>query len=328
MRALVTGATGFIGSHLCRALIARGHSVRAFHRPTSPLVALGGAPVERVVGDVLDATSLRPAMKDVDWVFHAAGPALAWGKPDALVETIVRGTVNVLRAAEEASVRRVVFTSSIAALGVPVDGALLDERHRFECPPGGWPYGHAKSEAEDEVRAAVTRGLECVIVNPSAVFGAADVNRVAGTLILIVARRRLPIVTQGGLNVVHVSDVASGHLAAAERGRPGERYILGGENRSHAEIARIIAAELRVRPPRWTLAPGLVDRVAMAVDLVSGIARLPYNGDLLRLSRYRFYCDTAKARHELGLGAPLPFAQAVRDAVAWYRSHGYLGGAS
>jgi dihydroflavonol-4-reductase len=322
----VTGASGFIGSHLCRALIARGHAVRAFHRPDSSLVALQGLPVEHAVGDVRDATSLRAAAKDVDWVFHAAGPARHWRRPDELVDTIVRGTINVLQAAEEARARRVVFTSSVAALGVPVAGALLDEGDRFNCPRARWPYGHAKSEAESAVRAAVGQGLDCVIVNPSAVFGAADLNRISGTLILILARHPVPVITRGGTNVVHVADVAEGHVAAAERGRPGERYILGGENLRHVEIARTIAAELGVRPPRLTIPPRLVDWAAGAVDLIGRVARLPADGNLLRLSRYGFYCDTAKARRDLGLDAPRPFRQAVREAVAWYRAHGYLGG--
>ena len=323
MLALVTGSTGFIGSHLCRALLARGHTVRAFHRPGSPLRALEGLPVERVVGDVLDPASLGPAMRRVDWVFHVAAVVAHWRDPRRLVETTVTGTRNVLVAARAAGVRRLVYTSSVAALGVPAPGEVLDERHRFNYPAARWPYGHAKHIAEDHVRGAAD-ALDCVVVNPASVFGAVDLNLIGGQLIVSVARGRVPVTVPGGMNVVHVADVAAGHVAAAERGRRGERYILGGENLSHTAIVRVIAEEAGRRPPRLELPPALVAVAARLVDLPSALVCLPVDGNLLRLSRHRFYYDIRKAGAELGLAPPTPFRTAVRDALTWYRAHGHL----
>lgn len=321
---LVTGSTGFIGSHLCRSLVEYGHKVRAFHRTSSRTLALEGVAVEHAIGDVLDPDSLRAAMQGVDCVFHAAALAAYWRKGTAIVETTVTGTAQVLKAAQAAGVRRVVYTSSVAALGVPRPGELLNETHLFNYPPERWPYGYAKHLAEKEVLAATKAGLDCVIVNPASVFGPGDLNLIAGALIVEVARRRVPVTTCGGMNVVHVADVVAGHLAAAAHGRPGERYILGGENLPHSEIIRIIAAEVGVRPPKWELPPTLIKLAATAFDAVNPILRLPYNGNLVRLANHRFYCDTAKARRELGLPEPHPFRQAIHEAVAWYRANGYL----
>ena len=326
MQTLVTGSTGFVGAHVCRALVEAGHAVRAFHRPASRLVALNGVShlVERVQGDVFDPDSIRSAMVGVDWAFHTAGRVAHWREGAALVASIVSGTKNVLDAALAAGVRRLIFTSSVAALGVSHDGQVLDETHSFNYAPDRWPYGYAKHLAEGQVRQAAAAGLNCVIVNPTSVFGSGDLNRVAGELIIQVARRRVPVVPPGGMNVVHVSDVAAGHLAAAERGRPGERYILGGDNLTHAEVLRVVAEEVGLRPPTLRLPAVGIELAASAADLIRRFAPLPYNGDLLRLARYFFHYDTAKARRELGLPAPRPFRQAIRQAVAWYRANGYL----
>lgn len=287
-------------------------------------MALDGLAVQRVVGDVLDPASLQSAMQGVEWVFHAAARAAHWREGKALVETTVVGTRNVLAAAQAAGVRRVVFTSSLAALGVPKPGELLDENHQFNYPPGRWPYGYAKYLAEQEALAAEANGLDCVIINPASVFGPGDLNLISGALVIELARRRVPATTGGGMNVVHVADVVTGHLAGASRGRSGQRYIIGGENLPHSEIVRRIAAEVGVRPPRFQLPAPAVRLVATTVDFISPLVRLPYNGDFFRLSNYRFYCDTSKARRELGLPEPLPSTQAIREAVAWYREHGYL----
>jgi dihydroflavonol-4-reductase len=331
MRALVTGATGFVGSHLCRVLLEAGHEVRAFRRSSSRLIALGEIEVEHVVGDVHDLDSLRAAMRGVDWVFHTAGRVAHWRDGATLVSSIVDGTHNVLQAALEAGVRRVVFTSSTAALGVPLGGQtpgqggeLLDETHRFNYPPHRWPYGYAKVLAEEQAVAATREGLDCVIVNPSSIFGPGDLNIIGGALILEVAHRRVPAMLRGGMNVVHVADVAEGHLAAAERGRCGERYILGGHNMTHTESVKVVAAELGMRAPSLELPVPLVEPLAACVDVVNRFAQLPFNGDLLRLSRYYFYYDTSKARRELGLRDPRLFNQAIREGIEWYRQHGML----
>jgi dihydroflavonol-4-reductase len=323
MRALVTGATGFVGSHLCRVLLEAGHEVRAFRRPTSRRLALDGLAVEEAVGDVLDPATLRPAMKGMDWVFHTAGRVAHWRDGHTLARSIVGGTENILKAAGEAGARRVVFTSSTAALGVG-RGELLDEGHAFNYPPHRWPYAYAKVLAEEQVAAAARNGLDTVIVNPSSIFGPGDLNVIGGALILEMARGRVPARLRGGMNSVHVADVAEGHLAAAERGRRGERYILGGQNMTHAETLQVVAEELGRRAPAMELPTPLVEPLAACVDIVNRFAQLPFNGELLRLSRYYFYYDTSKARRELGLPEPRPFRQAIREAIDWYRGHGFL----
>ena len=298
--------------------------MRAFHRTSSSTVALDGLAVDHVLGDILDLDSLNRAMTGVHLVFHAAARAAHWRDGAALVETTVAGTANVLRAAQAAGVRRVVYTSSLAALGVPRRGELLTEASQFNFSPRRWPYGYAKHLAEQEVRAATDAGLDCVIVNPASVLGPGDLNLISGALIIEVAHRRIPALTSGGMNLVHVADVVAGHLAAAEHGRTGERYILGGENLPHTETIRAIAKEVGVRWPKLLVPAPAVWLAASAIDLVNPIARLPYSGDLLRLTVHRFYCDITKAHSELGLAEPRPVRQAIHEAVQWYREHGYL----
>ena len=303
--------------------------MRAFHRASSKTLGLDEVEVEHVVGDILDRDSLQAAMEGADWVFHVAGRAAHWREGAAIIEATVAGTATVLKAAQAAGVGRVVYTSSLAALGVPRLGELLNETSVFNYPPGRWPYGYAKHLAEKEVLAATSAGLDCVIVNPASVFGAGDLNLISGELIIEVARRRIPAITNGGMNVIHVADAVAGHLAAAEHGRPGERYILGGENLAHSEIIPLIAEEVGVRPPKLEVPTSLVRAAATAIDLFNPIFRLPYirlpdYGNLLRLSTYSFYCDTAKAHRELGLPEPRPFRGAIHEAVEWYRENGYL----
>ncbi len=324
MRAVVTGATGLVGSTICRTLLAAGHEVRAFHRTTSNLLAIEGLPVEHAVGDVMDQPSLETAFQGMDWVFHTAGRVAHWRDGGLLVNSIVQGTQNVLNAARAAGVKRFVFTSSAAALGVAKNNEIMDETHDFNYTPQRWPYGFAKHLAEQEVREAVAAGLDCVIVNPTAIFGPRDLNVIGGSLIMELVAGRVPAIPVGGMNSVHVDDVAEGHVAAAERGKPGERYILGGVNLTHAETIAVVADELKLRPPRFTCPPALIEPLAILADAVSPVLNLPANGDLLRLSRYYMYFDSSKAKAELGLGEPRPFRQAIREAIDWYRENGFL----
>lgn len=316
---LVTGATGFVGAALCRALLEQGHSVRAFHRPASDPRALDSLNVSHHLGDVLSPESLTPAMLGVDWVFHAAAEAAYWRYPDQVIRTAVEGTRNVVRAARAAGVIRLVMTSSLAAMGVPAGDEWLDEQHTFNLPPGRFPYGYAKHQSEQEALRTAEGRPEVVIVNPSAVFGPGDAKPISGSLVLEVARGLGFIYFDGGWNVVHIDDVVAGHLAAARLGRPGERYLLGGENLTHRETLSIIAQIVGRRPP-WLRLPGWSH--SPLASLVDGLRRfmpLPLDGNQLRLSRYYLYCDRAKSQRELGLPAPRPFQQAVREFWEWYR---------
>jgi dihydroflavonol-4-reductase len=328
---LVTGSTGFVGSQLCRALIESGQAVRAFHRPTSSLKALQpleGSYLEHAVGDVTQPESLAKAMHGVDTVFHTAA-VTGDSNPAVLQSVTVEGTRNVLRAALEAGVRRVVHTSSIVAMGVPrpsPGGANLpvDENHTWNYRPEWWPYGYSKYLAELEVQAAVARGLDVVIVNPTIIIGAGDVNRVQGGAIIQIARGRVPLAVAGGLNIVHIQDVVQGHLLARQRGRCGHRYILGGENISAASFIALVAHLAGVRPPWLVLPGGLVRLAAGPLSLKPLRKRLPVSPDLVRMAGHYFYFDTSKAQQELGMGRARPVHEAVADSLRYYRQRGDL----
>lgn len=321
---LVTGATGFLGSALCRSLLALGHTVRALHRPTSSLTLLEGLPVTRFIGDVLRPETLPPALEGADWVFHAAAEAAHWRRPAALIRTAVDGTRNVLEAARQAGVRRAVLTSSLAAMGVPRRGELLDETSEFNLAPSRFPYGYAKRQSEIEALWVGARGLPVVIVNPGAILGPGDVHRIGGSLIIEMARGWARIWTDGGANYVHIDDVVRGHLAAMQRGMPGERYILGGENLTHRQAFAILSHITGRPPPRIKIPAPWIGPAAVAIDMLRPLLPLPIDGNTLRLSRYTFFCDSTKARRALGLPPPRPFRQAAQEAYDWYRANGFL----
>lgn len=328
-RLLVTGSTGFIGAHLCRALVARGEQVRAFHRPTSPLDLLEGLPLEHVAGDLTEPESLRRAVQGVEAVFHAAAQLGSRGDPRRIQEVTVGGARALFQAALVAGVQRVVLTSSVAALGVPrVSGSpgshVMNETHTWNYPPKRWLYGYAKYLAELEAQEAVARGLEVVIVNPSVVVGAGDINRVSGEALLRIATRRLPVTVQGGLNAVHVQDVVAGHLAAWERGRVGERYILGGENMTHRQFLSLAAETAGVPQPWLHLPAWLVQLMVTPGALLGRLVRLPIGADSFHRAGVYFYYDSSKARQELGLGQPGSIRQAISESLDWYRQRGVL----
>lgn len=326
MKVLVTGATGFVGSNLATTLAARGDQVRVLRRATSRLDALDGVPVEYVVGNILHPDSLATVMQDIQLVFHVAAMAQYWrSSKETIYRVNVEGTRHVMQAALAAGVERVVHTSSVAALGYPPRGKLADETQTFPSNLCWWPYGHSKHLAELEVAKAVEAGLPAVMVNPTIVIGPRDINFVSGSLIRASARGQLRVVPPGGSNIIHVDDVVAGHLAAAEHGRIGERYILGGENLSHWDAAVTIASVTGgPRPklvlPHWTLSP-----LAHAMDAFNAISRRAplMAGEQILLGGETFYVDSSKAVYELGL-PQTPFRQAAADAYAWYRENGLL----
>jgi len=330
MRILVTGASGFIGSSLCRALGAQGHEVLAFHRPTSLLAALEGLPVRHVIGDMLDPASLTQALDDVEVVFHTAAPMRPESDGRTAIEAHVLGTRNVLQAAHQARVRRLVHTSSVAALGVPdvpastpaENAPLLDERHAWNYLPERWPYAYAKHASEQEVLRAVEAGLQAVIVNPSAVFGAGDWYRTRHSLVAFLARGAFVPVIPGGLNVVHIDDVIAGHLAALERGRCGERYILGGENLTLPELFQITAQVVGRRPPRLRLPLWTIPLVRHLLEPARSFLNLPIEPSLLWLAGFHFFYDTRKSQGELGLPPAIPYRQAATETFNWLVSIG------
>lgn len=327
LQVFITGGTGFIGANLVAALNTRGVTPRVLHRQTSSQQALAGLAYESVIGDVLDpAPGLAAAMAGCDWVFHVAAVADYWRQqPDWIYRVNVDGTQNVLRAAQLAGVRRLVFTSSLAALGVPSPGELLTECSPFNVEPKVWPYGHSKHLAEIAVRKAVDAGMSAMIVNPAVVLGPRDVNQISGSIIVEAARGLAKINLPGGTNYVAVQDVVAGHIAAAEKGRPGERYILGQANLPHAQALATICEVLGKRPPvfnlpRWSLPAAAVGVRAARAALGN---RVPFDENQVRMLGAFVYADTTKAVRELDL-PQTPFRQTVMEAVAWYRGHGFI----
>ncbi len=327
MRALVTGATGCVGANIVEALSVAGHRVRALQRSTSSLEALEGLDPELVVGDVLDYDSLHAALAGCDWVFHAAAVSQYWrNETDLIYRVNVEGTRNVLQAALAQGVRRVVYTSSVAALGVPErPGELLNERHPFNLPPKKFPYGHSKVLAEQAVGEAVTLGLDAVIVNPVTVIGQRDVGFIGGEFLRAAQDGKAKVAPPGGVGVASARRVGVGHLLAAERGRCGERYILNGENVAYPELMTIVAEVLGVSPPWFTLPRSLMGVFAAGVEIVNRFRRRTplVDATQVRLSTYALYYDESKATETLSFDGGTVRA-AVREARDWYRARGML----
>ncbi|MEJ2011027.1 MAG: NAD-dependent epimerase/dehydratase family protein [Anaerolineales bacterium] len=322
--ALVTGGTGFIGSAVCRRLLAEGIDVRVLHRSQSPLTALAGLPVERHQGDILEPATLGPALAGARWLFHAAAQSDYWRHPEHVIEVAAAGTRNVLLAAAEAGVERAVLTSSSSALGVPDQDELLDEIHEFNLPPHRFPYGYAKRQAEKAALEINRRGLEVVIVNPSIVLGPGDLNRISGSLVIATARGQSFLWVDGGINIIHIDDVAEGHLAALRSGRDGERYLLAGENLTWRQVFNQLADTTGRLKPWLHLPAALVPPTAAAIDLLSRLLPLPLTGNQLRMSRHYLWYDTRKSAEELNFHASKGFQQAAKETYAWYQEHGFL----
>ncbi|RPI85607.1 MAG: NAD-dependent epimerase/dehydratase family protein [Chloroflexi bacterium] len=329
MIALVTGSTGFVGGAICRKLVREGYKVRAFHRESSRTLLLDNLPphsMEHCIGDITRPETLKPALRDVEIVFHAAAQLGKPYIPEKIYTATVQGTRNLLQAAGEAGVKRVVHTSSVAALGVPEDWngngspPLLDENHTWNYKPQDYPYGYSKYLAEMEVQRAVAQGLDVVIVNPGVVLGAGDINRVGGSILLHMSRGHIPVSIQAGLNAVHIDDVVCGHLAALEKGKTGERYILGGENLTVTEFLEIIGKSVGRRTPKFILPAWAGRMLSRPIGMFGDLVGIPINRELLLMAGKYFFYDMRKARNELGLNEPRPVFDAAREAIDWYRA--------
>lgn len=326
MRVLVTGGTGFVGSQLVRALVERGDAVRVLRRVRSSLATLEDLPVEHRVGDILDADAVQAAVDGCDWVFHVAAVSAYWRASRQEVYRVnVEGTRNVLEACLRAGTERVVYTSSIAAIGIPTEGTIGTEETPFDAVSATFAYADSKHRAEGLVQQAVSQGLRAVIVNPAIVVGAGDQYLISGSVGLQVARGRLIALPPGGICVADVDAVVQGHIAAAERGRVGERYILGGENLSFREIARVAASLSGRSVPRWILPRQVLPLLGAAIDVSNRLnpRSATVSGDQIRLSGLNLFFDSSKAVRELGYPL-LPFRGAAEKAFHWYRAHGYL----
>jgi dihydroflavonol-4-reductase len=325
---LVTGASGFVGSAVVRALLAAGHPVRVLVRPTSDRRNLANLPVETRVGRLEDGASLAAAVAGCRALFHVAADYRLWVRdPAAMRRANVDGTRDLMAAALAAGVERVVYTSSVAALGLNADGSPADETTPVDAAAMIGPYKRSKFDAEQAVRELVaTRGLPAVIVNPSTPVGPRDVKPTpTGRIIVEAASGRMPGYVDTGLNLVHVDDVAAGHLAALARGQIGERYILGGENLTLAEMLTALAELAGRRPPRLKVPRLAVYPVAAVEEALARLTgREPFaTFDGLRMARKKMFFSSAKAERELGYRFR-PARAGLADALAWFRAEGYV----
>jgi dihydroflavonol-4-reductase len=327
-RSLLTGATGFVGAAVLRRLLTAGHSVRALVRKDSPRSNLAGLEVECVEGDLRDAESVGRAMAGIDAVFHVAADYRLWARdPQEIRRSNLEGTRHVMEAALRARVARVVYTSSVATLLPRPDGSPADETDRVAEDAAIGVYKQSKVAAEALVRRMVAeRGLPAVIVNPSTPIGPRDIKPTpTGRIIIEAALGRMPGYVDTALNLVHVDDVAAGHLAAFERGRVGETYILGGENVALARMLTEIARIAGRRPPRLSIPRRAVYPIALFAEAAARLTgREPFvTLDGLRMAKHRMVFSSAKAERELGYKSR-PYGEALAEAVAWFRQQGYL----
>jgi dihydroflavonol-4-reductase len=327
MKALVTGATGFVGAAVARALLAEGWQVRALARANSDRSNLQSLAVEQMVGDLTDPASLDAALVDCSALFHvAADYRLGARDPQQLYRNNVEGTRHIMTAARNARIQRIVYTSSVATLGLPKDGTPGDERTPVSISDMIGHYKRSKFLAEQVVRQFAADGLPVVIVNPSTPIGPGDVKPTpTGRTILDAARGRMPAYVETGLNVVHVDDVAAGHLQAYHRGRIGERYVLGGQDMSLKEILTEVSNLVGRDPPRVRLPHGAVMPIAYLAEgfgrLFGGSPRITVES--VRMSRKLMFFSSAKAASELGYSARAP-KLALADAVKWFEERGLL----
>ena len=329
MTVLVTGATGFVGAAVARRVLAAGEPVRVLARASSDRRNLSGLDVEVVEGDLTDQAALNRAVHACSSVFHVAADYRIWcPDPGPMMAANVDGTRNLMRACGDAGVKRIVYTSSVAVLGLNADLTPANEDTPSTIDDMIGPYKQSKFLAEAEVRAMVEdQGLPVVIVNPSTPIGPRDVKPTpTGRLIVEAAAGRMPAYVDTGLNVVHVDDVAEGHWLAHERGQTGRRYILGGENMSLQSILAHVTGLVDRSPPRVRLPHGVVLPIAYVAE---AIARFTGKGepmatvDGVRMARKWMYFSSARAETELGY-RPRQATDALRDAVKWFGEHGYI----
>ncbi|HET6223756.1 MAG TPA: hopanoid-associated sugar epimerase [Dongiaceae bacterium] len=327
MTTLLTGATGFIGSAVLRRLLAAGHDVRVLVRPGGDRRNLAGLPIDIVEGDLCDAASLQRAVIGCRALFHVAADYRLWvPDPAAMYRANVEGTRTLMQAAQAAGVEVVVYTSSVATLGVNTTGRPADETTPVSIAAMVGPYKRSKFVAEQVVREMIVQGLPAIIVNPSMPVGPRDIKPTpTGRVIIDAARGRIPVYVETGLNVVHVDDVADGHLRALQHGRVGEKYILGGDDMSFRQLLITIAGLSGRRPPLFRLPHAAALPIAHAAESWARLTgRQPLASvDEVRMARKLMFFSSSKAAQELGYRAR-PATEALADALAWFASAGYF----
>ena len=334
MKCFVTGASGFIGANLVHELVARGYRVKALLRPESDVRGLMRAEFQRVTGDILDRPLLEREMEGCDWCFHVAATYQLWMRNYApMYETNVEGTRNVLEAAGKVGCRKIVYTSTVGTIGLPkkVGGKFTPTDETEKVFDGQLSNDYKRSKFRAEAVAfdlARKKGLPIIIVNPSAPVGPRDVKPTpTGQLIVDFLNRRMPAYLDTGLNWVHVRDVAVGHILAAEKGRFGERYILGNAdgNWTMKEMLKMLEEITGIPAPKFKVPYWVAYRAAEINEMISFVTGKPPRAPLagVRMAKYKMWFNPAKAIEQLGL-PQTPSKQALADAVEWFRANDYV----
>ncbi len=330
MKAIVTGATGFVGSSVTRMLLQKGYEVGILAREKSNLTNIEGLDVKIHLGDLRDPASLKKAFEGYDFLFHVAADYRLWvPKPEEIYQNNVEGTKNAMEAALYAGIKRVVYTSSVATLGLKKDGTPADEETPVSISDMIGHYKRSKFLAEEHVRTMVNEGkIDAVIVNPSTPVGPRDIKPTpTGKMILEAAKGKMPAYVDTGLNIVHVDDVAIGHLLALEKGKSGRRYILGGQNMTLRQILEEIAEITGNPPPGIRLPHNLILPVAYLFEAISRITRKEplATVDGVKLAKKKMFFTSKRAVKELGY-SHRHASLAIRDAVQWFKDNGFLSG--
>ena len=326
MKALVTGVTGFVGAAVVRALLNTGVDVRVITRPGSDPSNLRSLKVEQVLGDLRDKASLREALTGCRHLYHVAAHYALWAKnPSIFYDINVVGTRNLLEAAREVGIERTVYCSTIGAIGLPPGGGLGTEETPVSLEQMAGHYKRSKYLAEQEVHKLAAEGLPVVIVNPSAPVGERDVKPTpTGQIIVDFMKGRMPAYIETGMNIIDVDDVATGHLLAMEKGRQGERYILGSANLLLREVFEILSKLTGLKAPALKLPRSAVLPLAYInhwlANLTGRPPRIPLEG--VKMAKYKMHYDCSKAVRELGLPQNPPEI-ALEKAVRWFKTHGY-----
>ena len=327
MKCFVTGATGFLGSHVARQLLAKGADLRLLVRSSSRTDNIADLPAERVVGDLRDRESLKRGMAGCEVVFHVAADYRLWAVDgQELYESNVEGTRNVLDAARDSDVRRVVYTSSVATMGFGNNGCMTDESTPVALTNMIGDYKRSKFIAEQLVIEVARSGQDVVMVNPTTPIGERDIKPTpTGRIVVDFLKRKFPAYVDTGLNLVDVTECAEGHLLAMEKAVPGERYILGGENLTLKQILDKLAAITGLPSPSIKLPYAVAYATGVVDTLVTGTIRQReprVTLDSVRMGRKKMFVSSAKAEHALGWN-PGPVDGALRRAVDWFRANGY-----
>ncbi len=328
MKTLITGATGFVGAAVLRKLLKKGHKVKVLIRESSVLNNLKNLDIETVKGDLKDKDSLKKCLKDCKYIFHVAADYRFWvPRPEEIYQNNVIGTENLMLEALNAKIEKIVYTSSVAVLGKPVDGELADEKTPVSIVQMIGHYKQSKYLAEEKVKELhKTKGLPVIIVNPAAPVGPRDIKPTpTGKMILDAAMKKIPAYLDTGLNIVHVNDVAKGHLQAFKKGKLGERYVLGGENLTFKRILEIIAEFCGHNPPKIKLPRKPLYPIAYIIENFAKLFNIRnpmLTIDMLRMAEKKMFFSSKKAEKELNYKYRSA-KNALKDSIQWYIDNGY-----